>query len=408
MKSGFKNKKIVFIILIVIGIMISIVITLAFNTEDKLSLEEYLTLGEKYLLELDYEKAIVTFNKILKIDPMNVRGYTGLADAYIGTGNIEKAIEVLEKGIGVLSGDSSSLEKKLRILRLEAFVAENWVGMDSKYYDVCEEILELFETEQIEEIPSYMRKNLAVPLREESISEDERIIMYYGDVKDGMPEGKGICIYSKGVKERTEGYVGEFKGGMRSGTGLAIFTSQHYQGYYFGVWHSDIVHGSGAEYIDSFGYDGADALPDGIYDRYSIGTTNMGSAEGYWLEGFYENGKIRVEDNNERNGTRIAGYQYLCVDGKPVPFGKVSQDAWWFGIRGYGIDTDAGDLMVKTYIVFEDGTEIFREAPHEHAGGVGCKICRNFYENYESGQVNHFHAWEQSDEIDMWIGFYIE
>lgn len=65
---------------------------------------ELLSLGEKYLLELDYKQAIVQFLKVIEIEPANPRGYTGAAEAYLGLGQVEDAIVILEKGFSI-TGD---------------------------------------------------------------------------------------------------------------------------------------------------------------------------------------------------------------------------------------------------------------------------------------------------------------
>lgn len=43
--------------------------------------------AERFLSEQNYEQAIVEFEKILEIEPMNVDAYLGLAEAYIGMGD---------------------------------------------------------------------------------------------------------------------------------------------------------------------------------------------------------------------------------------------------------------------------------------------------------------------------------
>ena len=55
-------------------------------------------LAERYLSELDYDKAIAAYNMALDIDPKSVEAYLGLADAYVGRGEYEEALQVLEKG----------------------------------------------------------------------------------------------------------------------------------------------------------------------------------------------------------------------------------------------------------------------------------------------------------------------
>lgn len=62
------------------------------------NLRRQLELGNKYLVELDYENAKIAFEKILKIDPKNIQAILGLANAYIGLGEEEKALEIMLEG----------------------------------------------------------------------------------------------------------------------------------------------------------------------------------------------------------------------------------------------------------------------------------------------------------------------
>lgn len=63
-----------------------------------------MTTAQQYLVENNYEQAIAEFEKILELDPMNVDAYLGLAEAYRDSGDIDKAVEILEKGYE-LTGD---------------------------------------------------------------------------------------------------------------------------------------------------------------------------------------------------------------------------------------------------------------------------------------------------------------
>ncbi len=56
-------------------------------------------LAERYLSEQNYEQAIIEFQKVLEIEPMNVDAYLGLADAYMGMSDTDKALETLQKGL---------------------------------------------------------------------------------------------------------------------------------------------------------------------------------------------------------------------------------------------------------------------------------------------------------------------
>jgi len=80
-----------------------------------ISVEELLELGEKYLLELNYEQAVVQFLKVIDIEPMNARGYIGAAEAYIGLGEEEKAIDILRQGLKILP-DNQTIQDMLDAL----------------------------------------------------------------------------------------------------------------------------------------------------------------------------------------------------------------------------------------------------------------------------------------------------
>ena len=73
-----------------------------------------LTGAQKYLAELDYQQAIIEFNKILEIDPMNVDAYIGLADAYLQAGDVDSAIRALQQGYERTT--SNEIKQKLKAL----------------------------------------------------------------------------------------------------------------------------------------------------------------------------------------------------------------------------------------------------------------------------------------------------
>jgi tetratricopeptide (TPR) repeat protein len=65
----------------------------------KMTSAELLDLGEKYLLEMNYEEAIPCFDRLIEVEPRNTRGYTGLAEAYVALGNEDGAIVILRQGM---------------------------------------------------------------------------------------------------------------------------------------------------------------------------------------------------------------------------------------------------------------------------------------------------------------------
>lgn len=70
----------------------------------QVSISDALSLGERYLSEQKYEQAIIEFDRVLEIEPLNVDAWLGKAEAYVQLGDIAKAIEVLEKAYAI-TGD---------------------------------------------------------------------------------------------------------------------------------------------------------------------------------------------------------------------------------------------------------------------------------------------------------------
>jgi|GEM_PF-1971456 len=103
MKPIFKSKRVwiaIVTVLLVVAIIISAV-TVSSSNETR-TVTKQLSLGEKYLSELNYEKAVVAYNKVIEIEPRNIQAYLGLAEAYVGLKQPEKAIEALETAISAI------------------------------------------------------------------------------------------------------------------------------------------------------------------------------------------------------------------------------------------------------------------------------------------------------------------
>jgi hypothetical protein len=107
-ERGLKMKKQLASWAMVIVLVLSVVTACA-KAAPPLSAAELLDLGEKYLLELNYEQALVQFLKVIEVEPMNPRGYTGAAEAYIGLGQPDKAEEILRQGLMSLPDNTQIL-----------------------------------------------------------------------------------------------------------------------------------------------------------------------------------------------------------------------------------------------------------------------------------------------------------
>jgi hypothetical protein len=93
-------------------IIMAILLASCAKPERSLSVSELLNLGEKYLLELNYEQALVQFLRVIEIEPMNPRGYIGAAQAHIGLGQIDSAVAILRDGLRVFP-DNAQIQSML-------------------------------------------------------------------------------------------------------------------------------------------------------------------------------------------------------------------------------------------------------------------------------------------------------
>ncbi len=95
-----QKTRILIYILIAAAVMIFGTIAILTNSKaDKpVSAQEHIDLGNVYLIELSYDKAVLEFTEAIEIEPLNPNAYLGLAEAYAGMGDTDKAVEVLEEG----------------------------------------------------------------------------------------------------------------------------------------------------------------------------------------------------------------------------------------------------------------------------------------------------------------------
>lgn len=104
-----------------------LIITLCGCQNKDSQIQELLNLGEKYLTELDYENAILTFDKVIETEPKAVEAYAGKAKAYAGQQDYEMAKETLQEGIVILDGLNEG-EKTEELIALESGMMEELSG----------------------------------------------------------------------------------------------------------------------------------------------------------------------------------------------------------------------------------------------------------------------------------------
>lgn len=109
MLSSIKKRLVIICSIVAVALAIATCFLLYFNSSSVKYRKQY-DLGTKYLAELDYDQAIVAFEKAIKIKPDNSDAYLGLADAYLGKSLTDKAIEILQQGYDKTK-DSRLLDK---------------------------------------------------------------------------------------------------------------------------------------------------------------------------------------------------------------------------------------------------------------------------------------------------------
>ena len=82
----------------------------------RMAINRKLRLGNRYLSEMEYDKAVTEFSEVIRVDNKNTDAYVGLADAYTGLGKWSVAVENydtaldtvrVKAGIGSAPGNNS-------------------------------------------------------------------------------------------------------------------------------------------------------------------------------------------------------------------------------------------------------------------------------------------------------------
>ena len=78
--------------------------------------DKYLNTGIKYLMDGQYEEAILAFDKAIKIEPKTTEARVYQAKAYVGNEEFDKAVEVLEEAQNIAIKNEELLKEILEIL----------------------------------------------------------------------------------------------------------------------------------------------------------------------------------------------------------------------------------------------------------------------------------------------------
>lgn len=139
------------------------------------SWQEQYDLGVRYLSEGNYEQAIIAFTAAIEIDPKQAPAYVGLADAYIGIEDFEKAREIIAQAQKVC-GDSEDFDQILNSMLPDRARAERIDFDDGRY-----NILEYDDEGVLYRETCYNANDLIVALYEHDWDVGHRETKYYFD-----------------------------------------------------------------------------------------------------------------------------------------------------------------------------------------------------------------------------------
>ena len=182
-------------IVIVMITLIMILSGCAKSIEEQIA--EQLELGQKYLLEENYEEAIVAFTKVIELEAKEIQAYTGMASAYIQKNDRKQAEKVLNQGFAI--ADTLSEEEKTE--SVNQYIEEMRAMALGNY----EELLELAGKDASEAI-MYCEKILEM--------DDSRVELYEELAKLYLAQGeyeKAIEILEKGDKVTGDSGLREYK-----------------------------------------------------------------------------------------------------------------------------------------------------------------------------------------------------
>lgn len=96
-KSLMKKKILILSLLAVLIVGVVIIAMFSFFGKKPRTADEWLSLGDKYFLDMEYEQAIAAFLKVIKIDPVNIPARLRLAEIYLVTGQYDESEKWLQE-----------------------------------------------------------------------------------------------------------------------------------------------------------------------------------------------------------------------------------------------------------------------------------------------------------------------
>ncbi len=114
-------------------VVVLVLVLLANRDAPEKRVARLLDLGNQYLLDLDYEQAIASYDEVLSIEPKNADAYLGLFEAYVRQNDFEAAFDIATKGYE-LTGDER-LKEKIDMINSGQIFDSTGRSLKMSYYD---------------------------------------------------------------------------------------------------------------------------------------------------------------------------------------------------------------------------------------------------------------------------------
>ncbi len=234
------------------------------------------------------------------------------------------------------------------------------------------------------------------PQKWEISKKSDNVIVYRGEVKNGLPNGQGTLTLSVTIK-----YVGEFKDGKRNGQGTFTLPDGE---KYVGQYKDDKMHGQGT-YTFPSGEKYVGEFKDGLFN----GQGTFTFADGRVKSGLWKDGDFLGENQSESKTVTlyISSYNWEYFS-KPIPANwetsrNLESDHVYIGEVSNGLPKGRGTLT------FSNGAKYIGEFKDGQFSGQGthtfsdsAKYIGEFKDNQFNGQGTY--TWPDGTKyIGYWL-----
>lgn len=204
------------VIVVVAGAIFGV--SAAGSKENKI--KKNLNLGDKYLSEARYEEAIVEYEKVIAIDPRQVPAYVGMAEAYEGLGNTEKAVEIYEQGIAAVEEakltEGIVLEGSERLYIGEALILESQ-GLLERSLSILERGFEITNSDDFWDLIDRLKEKIQQLKEEEDARKQQEEEERRAEEERLAEEAKLSEGEEQELTEEESSYLTELNAAMQGG-----------------------------------------------------------------------------------------------------------------------------------------------------------------------------------------------